>query len=375
MKPNVLEVNVDDKGFGGVFSFVMNILNNVDKNKFQIDICAFEDFENQQHLDQIDKLGSRVYLCASKGNFLLKQFRTCIKYYDVLKKNVYHTVHIHSDVAYKLLLYALVAKCAGVKNILVHSHSSGVEGRYKKIKLFLQFVTRPILSHLQVRKLACSQRASDWMYLPSVSKSKDTVVINNGIDLQKFKYDSKRYTIVRNKLGIKPEEILIGTVARFSYQKYPEKLLTVFEAAIKQNPNFRLLWVGSGDLEVEIKERAKRDGVYDKIIFYGNSNQVNDLYQAMDIFVLTSRFEGLCIAAVEAQASGIPGLYSDRLSGETKLISNYNVLSIDESDDRWADSLMKLIGVAKYDSTKELMDRGFDMQTLVRELTSLYTES
>lgn len=375
MKPNVLEVNVDDKGFGGVFSFVMNALKNIDKNKFQIDICAFEDFENQQHLDQIDKLGSRVYLCASKGNFLLKQFRTCIKYYDVLKKNVYHTVHIHSDVAYKLLLYALVAKCAGVESILVHSHSSGVEGRYKKLKLFLQFVTRPILSHLQVTKLACSQRASEWMYLPSVSKSKDTLIINNGIDLQKFKYDSKKYTIVRNKLGIKPEEILIGTVARFSYQKYPEKLLAIFEAAIKQNPNFRLLWIGSGDLEVEIKDRAKRDGVYDKIIFYGNSNQVNDLYQAMDIFVLTSRFEGLCIAAVEAQAAGIPGLYSDRLSGETKLIANYNVLSIDEPDDRWADSLMKLIGVPKYDSTKELMDRGFDMQTLVRELTLLYTES
>lgn len=372
MKPNVLEVNVDDKGFGGVFSFVMNALKNIDKNKFQIDICAFEDFENQQHLDQIDKLGSRVYLCASKGNFLLKQFRTCIKYYDVLKKNVYHTVHIHSDVAYKLLLYALVAKCAGVKNILVHSHSSGVEGRYKKLKLFLQFISRPILSHLQVRKLACSQKASDWMYLPSVSRSKDTIIINNGIDLQRFKYNPQKYSSIRNELGIKPEEIVVGTVARFSYQKYPEKLLSVFEAAIKQNHNFRLLWIGSGDLADRIKETAKRDGVYDKIIFYGNSDRIDDLYQAMDLFVLTSRFEGLCIAAVEAQAAGIPCVCSDRLSVETKLVPQYYTVSTEDDDIVWADMFVRASKLSKNDTTKILLNKGFDMETLVEKLSTMY---
>lgn len=374
MKSNVLEVNVDDKGFGGVFSFVMNILNNIDRHKFQIDICAFEDFDSQQHLDQINRLGSKVYLCASKGNFLFKQFRTCIKYYNVLKKHTYQAIHIHSDVAYKLLLYALVAKYAGVKNILVHSHSAGVEGRHKKIKLLLQFIAKPVLSYLNVKKMACSQRASEWMYLSSVSKSNDVVIVNNGIDLQKFKYNPQKYSAIRNELGIKSEEILIGTVARFSYPKYPEKLLAVFKAAIKQNRNFRLLWVGSGDLIDKIKKQAKCDGVYDKIIFYGNSNRVNNLYQAMDIFIVTSRFEGLCIAAVEAQAAGIPGLFSNRLPKEAKIIENYYTLSIDESNDRWADSLVKLIGMTKYDSSKELIDKGFDMQTLVRKITTLYTD-
>lgn len=372
MKSKVLEVNVDDKGFGGVFSFVMNVLNNIDKNKFQIDICAFENFEDRQHLYKIDKLGSKVYLCASKGNFLSKQLHTCIKYYDVLKKNAYHTVHIHSDVAYKLLLYALVAKCAGIKNILVHSHSSGVEGRYKKLKLFLQFITKPILSYLQVKKLACSQRASDWMYLPHVSKSKSTLIVNNGIDLQKFRYNPQKYSAVRNELGIKSEEILVGTVARFSYQKYPEKLLSVFEAVIKQNHNFRLLWIGSGDLADEIKEKSKRDGVYDKIIFYGNSDRVNELYQAMDIFVLTSRFEGLCIAAVEAQAAGIPCVFSDRLSEETKLVPQYYTVSIEEDDVVWANMFIHLSKLSKTDTTQILLRKGFDMDTLIKKLSTMY---
>ncbi len=365
----VLEVNVDDKGYGGVFSFVKNVTNYIDKDKFVVNVCSFEAFENEKNKSYIRQYGGEVYDCSTSGNFVIKQFKNCARYFKLLKKGHFDVVHIHSDVAYKLLLYGIVAKVAGERNIIVHSHSTGVEGRYRELKKILQQIAKHILSIMSFKKVACSKLAARWMY--DNTQVLNTHIIKNGIQLNKFRYDKNCRDEYRRLLNI-DSEYIIGTVARFSYQKYPEKLLDVFKSLSKINSNCKLLWVGEGDLKEKIEAKAKEYGIYNKIIFYGTTDNVEKLYQAMDVFVLTSRFEGLCIAAVEAQAAGLPCLCSAEMSDETRLYDEYISLSIKKSNDEWACKINNLLHKTRKDTYEILKESGYDLIDAVTEIEELY---
>lgn len=366
----VLEVNVDDKGYGGVFTFVMNLMRSIDHDKYILDIAAFESFEKEKHKEDIRAYGGEVYECQATGNFFFKQLNTCRKFYKLLKERQYSVMHIHSDVAYKLLLYGIVGKTAGVKSIIVHSHSTGVEGRYRWLKRVLQSVAKPILSRTEFSKLACSRLAAQWMYTNNVQSR--VRIVTNGILLDKFRYNPQKQQEMRKKLGIKPGYKVVGTVARFSFQKYPEKLLAVFREVLKKDSNYVLLWIGTGPLMESIKQQAKEWCIENNIIFYGNTDNVADMYQVMDVFVLTSRFEGLVISAVEAQAAGVRCICSNALSDETKLIPFYQTVSIDELDYIWASKIMEVPSVEKKDVTEIVRRKGYDIQLTANYLAELY---
>lgn len=364
----ILEVNVDDKGYGGVYAFVTNIIRNIDKNKFSIAVCAFEKFDKKSHIEDICASKAEFVDCSSNGMILLKQLIVCKKYFNHLVKSRYDGVHIHSDVAYKLLLYALVSKLAGVKRVMIHSHSSGVEGRYKNIKRLLHLLAKEVLKCINVERLTCSEVAARWMYDDGCLKN--VKLIHNGIDVNKFTFEEKIYREEREKLGVGENEILIGTVARMSYQKYPEKVLEIFKELLTKNEKYRLLWVGTGPLEEKIKNDAKRNGVYERIIFLGNTDEVDKMYQAMDVFILTSRFEGLCIAAIEAQAAGLPCVCSDTLDKATRIISVYNSVSLDDKYG-WINAIEKAIIIKKTANESSKMIE-YDIKNTIKEIEHIY---
>lgn len=365
----ILEVNVDDKGYGGVFSFVRNVVRYIDTSRFTISICAFEPFEKEEHKRFISDYGGQVFDCSAHGFFITKQIKTCYKFYHLLKAHRFDVLHIHSDVSYKLLLYGVVARLAGKSDIVVHSHSTGVEGRYIHLKHCLQFIAKRILSLTNFYKVACSRLAAEWMY--TTKQAKQALIIKNGINLEAFRYDRIKSQHIRQELSIGKQPI-IGTVARFSYQKYPEKLLEVFRVLHKQNPDVILLWIGMGPLRDKIIKKANKYNLNQNILFYGNSDRVQDLYQAMDTFVLTSRFEGLCIAAIEAQAAGIPCLCSAEMSPETKLTDDYCSLSINEKDETWAEKIKQLMSYPRRDTYLDLKRRGYDLEDSVKRVEEIY---
>lgn len=366
---SVLEVNVDDNNYGGVYSFVKNINKYVDENQISINVCAFENFEKENNKAFVNGV---VYECSANGNFVLKQLKSSIKYFKLLKRKRFDVIHIHCDVAYKLFLYGGVARLAGNKNIIVHSHSTGVEGRYKLLKKILQFIFKFFLSKTNYTKVACSKLAASWMY--DKINAQKTIVLKNGIELSRFRLNNDIRRECRRRLGVSSEKI-IGTVARFSYQKYPEKLLEVFRELMKINSDCKLLWVGIGDLKSGIEKKAKEYGIYDKIIFYGATNEVDKLYQAMDLFILTSRFEGLSIAAVEAQSAGLPCLCSAEMSIETRLYDGYRALSIYESSEKWASEAYDMLRLPRIDTYEEIKKAGYDLKETVNCIENLYKVS
>lgn len=264
----VLEVNVNDHSYNGVFSLIKNVVLNKPRS-IQIDIASFEKFENSKNIEILNQNGCKVFYLGDKGNKFQQPRIRYKNLYKFLCQNNYDYVHIHSDVADKLLILGLAAKKAGHNKIIYHSHAANVDGRYRWIKRIIHHTCAPFLKRVGTEYVAVSGLAAKWMY-PNVSVNK-VILIKNGIDLQKFRYDVKVRRKIRKKLNL-DDKYVLGHVGRFAYQKNHIFLLKVFKKWLKNHPNSILLLVGEGKDKNKIYDFAKRNNILDNIIFYGTSN-------------------------------------------------------------------------------------------------------
>ena len=219
----ILEINVDDLHSGGVFSLVKNVIINK-SDSLQIDIAAIEKFQDKKNIDELSAYGTNVYYVGYEGSKWKKQFVCYSNLKKLLKKQSYNCVHIHADVANKLLVSGLAAKSVGVKKIILHSHAAGVDGKHRKLKKIFHKLCRRMLKHIGNEYVACSNLAATWMF-PNIPPNK-IVTINNGVDLDKFRYNITKRRQMRVELGI-DSEILLGHVGRFAYQKNHEYLIEI----------------------------------------------------------------------------------------------------------------------------------------------------
>ena len=269
---------------GGVESVVMNYYKNIDRNRIQFHFLCDEDSTDIPY-EEIEKLGGKVIVIPPYQ----KLFKYQKELYRIFKENNYKIIHSHINA---LSVFPLrIAKKVGVPIRIAHSHSTSNKKEWKKN--ILKMILRPLSKLYANNYFACTEYAGKWLFGKKVVERKELNVINNAIDLKKFEFNENTREDLRKELGIKEDVLVIGHVGRFMKQKNHEFLIDVFEKAIKQDDNIYLILVGQGPLEDKIKEMAKEKGIEDKILFLGQRNDVNKLYQAMDIFVLPSLYEGL----------------------------------------------------------------------------------
>ena len=225
----ILEVNVDDMGFGGVYSLVRNVILAKPAGT-TLDIACIEPFEQQKNIDELADRGCMVHYVGYAGNKVKKQFVIIQNLKILIREGGYEAVHIHGDVAYKLLVYSVAARLSGVKTILLHSHASGTDGNHRDLKRKLHMASRRFLKWTGTGYVSCSDLAADWMF-PNVKANKITI-IHNGVDLDKFRFDPENRAAVRNAWGLE-DAFVLGHVGRFEYQKNHEYLVDIFEA-VKQ---------------------------------------------------------------------------------------------------------------------------------------------
>lgn len=367
----VLEVNVDDLHTGGVYSLVKNVIEHSSK-EIQIDIGAIEKFVNQKNVEHFEALGSKIYYLGYEGSKWKKQFVCYKNLKKLLEENKYDFVHIHADVANKLLVSALAAKRVGVKRVVVHSHAAGVDGNHRTFKVVVHRLCRIFLKNVATDFVACSDVAAVWMY-PGIPKEK-VMIIQNGIDLEKFRFKDNIRQNVREQLGI-TDEVLIGHVGRFAYQKNHEYILKIAKALKEKQMHSKILLVGEGPEKDRIKAVAEEMNLNDILVFYGTSNEVEKLFMAMDVFVLPSHFEGLPIVGVEAQASGLPVIFSDKITSQAKLLDDVTFLGIEDADiSSWVDDVNHY-GSMRRDRTeayKRLREEKYSIEDTVQSFMSLY---
>jgi glycosyltransferase involved in cell wall biosynthesis len=364
MKERILQVNLD--GTGGAFSLMYQLQKQM-KSKYIFDYYWMGKFIRSDRSAELEKLGSRIYEDNLRKNKIMGHLLLPWHFYVFLKKHRYNTVHINADLAYKELLYALPAKKAGVKKIILHSHSSGVNGNLKVLKLILHSVCKPFLKKYSKIYLTCSKLAANWMF----GQSDNVIMLKNGVDLTKFAFSQSTRDRVRKQLGL--NNIVLGMVGNLSYQKNPEFLISIMKQ-LNVHQEYTLLFVGNGKNRNKVENYAKDMGVYDSCIFLGNTNKVVELLDAMDIFVMPSRFEGLPVSAVEAQTNGLPCVISDKVTDEVKIIQQCSFLPINrESISVWIEKIKNTkLSYDRKDAVKMVKEKGFDIKETAKKLESIY---
>lgn len=366
----VLQINVDDFGYGGVFALVFNIQHHVNPEVI-FDYCAVEEFQNVGNIKRIEQLGGKVYCIAYKGNKILRQAIHSYRLKKFLDKNKYQIVHIHSDVSFKLLEFSLVAKLAGVKNIIIHSHAAGIEGSYRKTKYIMHQICKRLLKYTANYYYACSKEAADWMYCGNLNVK----TLRNGVDTNMYKFDIEKRNEFRQKYKLS-DNFVVGNVGRFAYSKNHKRLLYIFKEILSINGNSILFLVGNGELLEETIKIAHDLNVFEAVIFYGNTTNVCDVLQAFDAFVMPSRFEGLGISAIEAQSVGVPVICSDGVPQAAIVNENAIRISLNCSDEDWAKEILKLgdCGNLNNYGNVRIKEAGYDIISVSKELKEFYLQ-
>ena len=351
---------------GGVESVVMNYYRHIDRNKIQFDFICDDDSTNIPY-DEIEKLGGRVILVPPYQ----KVFKYQKELKRIFKENKYKIVHSHINTLSVFPLYA--AKCAKVPVRIAHSHSTTNKKEWKKN--LLKQVLRPFSKVYATNYMCCSELAGRWLFGNKGYDKGNVYLLNNAIDLDKFKYDEKIRKQKRKELNINDSTLVIGHIGRFVAQKNHTFLIDIFNEVHKQNNDSLLMLVGQGPLMNEIQEKVNNLGLKDSVIFLGQRNDANELYQAMDIFVLPSLYEGLPVVGVEAQASGLLCFLSSDMTKKTKVLDSTKFMSLSNSAEEWANEILKSFkSYKKRDTNKEVSKYGFDINEETSKLELRYKE-
>lgn len=348
---------------GGVETVVMNYYRNIDRAKIQFDFICDEDSTNIPY-EEIEELGGKVILIPPYQ----KMFQYHNKLKKVLKDGKYKIVHSHINTLSVFSLFA--AKCAGVPVRIAHSHSTTNKKEWKKN--LLKQLLRPFNKMFATDYMCCSELAGRWLFGNKEYDKGNVYLLNNAIDLDKFKYDEKIRKEKRKELNIPDNVLVIGHVGRFVEQKNHEFLIDIFNELYKQNNNSVLLLVGQGPLMKKIKEKAKKIGLNNNVKFLGQRNDINELYQAMDLFLFPSLYEGLGMVMIEAQYSGLPCIASAEVPEIAKINNNVKFIELNDLPKNWAKVINKYIRLPRKRELNEMKNNTYDIKIEVKKIQEKY---
>lgn len=344
---------------GGVESFIMNYYRNIDRSKIQFDFIIDSD-STVVPRDEIEKLGGRIIEIPPYQ----KIFSYIKELKKVFKNNNYKIVHSHLNSLSVFPLYCAFSSRVPVR--IAHSHSTTNRKEWKKniIKNILKHFSKVFATDY----FACSEHAARWLFGNKTFEKGEVTIIHNAIDVEKFKYNEGIRKKIRKELKI-DNKLVLGHVGRFVQQKNHDFLIKVFAKVYKENKNTILLLIGEGPLEEQIRKKVKKYCLEDVVYFLGVRNDVNELMQAMDVFVFPSLYEGLGMALIEAQCSNLPCVISNKVPEEA--VINDNVFSVNLNDiKKWKEYILNL----KNDREKETFVKmnKYDIAFSKKELEQKY---
>ena len=353
---------------GGAETMIMNLYRNIDRGNVQFDFVENEGDEAAFDTE-IKQLGGRIYHCPrynGKNHFTYTRWWNS---FFASHKGEYPIVHGH--IGSTAAIYLSIAKKYGVYTI-AHSHNTNAQRSMAQyIYSIFSYPTRYTADHF----FACSPDAAVDRFGEHVAKdSKKCEILRNAIDSYKFRFDPNIRSAIRNRLNIKDTAIVIGNVARFAPQKNHMFLIDVFRTVHKKNPDAVLLLVGDGELRPQIEQVIAENKLYNNVIFAGVQSNIGEFYQAMDVCVFPSLYEGLGIVVIEAQAAGLPCCVSDAVPAEAALTSLVEHRSLHESTEAWADWILKRSHSPRRDTAEAIRNAGYDIAETSVWLETFYTK-
>lgn len=368
---NILVFGMTDNP-GGVESFIVNYYRNIDRTKIHCDfLCNF--FEKCAYEDELIAMGSKVYHIPARHKNVVRYerhldlfFREHASEYDILWVNVCSLANID---------YLDKAKKYGIPVRIIHSHNA--QNMDSFLRGTLHHANKNRIGRVATDFWACEEDAAHWFYSDALLKK--AVIIRNAIDADKMAFDPVKRDIYRHQVGVE-DKFVIGNIGRLHFQKNQAFAMDCLHEYLKINPNAVLLLVGQGMDEEKLHAKALQLGIQDKVIFTGKQFDIQGWLSAMDFFIFPSVFEGLGMAALEAQANGLPVLATKGdIPYELKVLPNFAFKPLEDGAAAWARQIeqMRLKSGERVEPAKirRLFKRsGYDIHTEARKLEKRFQQ-
>ena len=363
---NVLEYRIGKSG-DGVTQYILNNYERVDREKVHMDFVTGE--TGLSFCKDLVAAGSRVVSLPTSA------FKHPLRYRREMKKlweEKYDIVHCHMSYFLNTVLFRQ-AKKHGVK-VILHSHSAQpdiIDTKKRRIFTLLhRFYYRRACRYGDAFA-ACSDAAAEWLFGNAVPKEK-IQLFHNAIDTKRYVFDPAVREQMRRSLKVQ-DAFVVGHIGRFTYLKNHEFLLKAFACLKKKQPDAVLLLIGVGDLEAEVRRQAAVLGLEEAVRFLGMRDDVPALMQAMDLFVLPSRSEGLGLVLIEAQAAGLRAIASSGVPPEAKITELLTYLPLENGPEAWAEEMAKAAGgYERTDRRRQVMEAGYDLSSQAARIEQLY---
>lgn len=356
---------------GGVESFLMNYYRRLDKEKYHFDFLC-NSYEKIAYEDELLEGGSKTIHFTSRSRNPVRYYKELNRFfaahakeYDAIWVNVSSLANID---------YLKMAKRYGIPRRIIHSHNS--QNMDSRLRGQLHKVNKRVITRYATDFWACSNRAADWFYGNGISRNL-IEVIPNAIDLEKNRFSPEGRDRIREELGWK-DKLIIGNVGRLHFQKNQKFIIKVFAELVKQRDDARLVLIGKGEDEEELRSLVKEQGLEQLVHFAGLQDNINEWLSAFDVFFFPSVFEGLSIAALEAQANGLPILVGEkRVDPQTRVLNTFAECDPEAGADVWAAKLLEVYesGRTTYDEIQKLFRKcNLDISQETGRLEELLTE-
>lgn len=357
--------SVSNMDRAGIETMLMNYYRHMDRNKVQFDFLCNKTKPGAYDQEILD-MGGKIY--HSPGLNPLRFFKYKNEVIDILKENSdIKIMHSHNGALAYQSLYA--AYKYGLKNRICHAHATTIDFN---LKLPLKLAYKTQLKKVANNYWGCGKKSVEFYFGSNIIKSNNYFIVHNAIDEEKFLYNEQKRKEVREKYNLNGK-FVIGNVARFMKQKNHTFTLDLFKVILQKEPNAILMLLGDGELLDAMKQKAKELGIENSVMFMGNVNNVNEMYQAMDLFLLPSLFEGLPVVGIEAQASGLKCIFSNTITDEVKVTDNIEFLDLNkDSLEKWADKILSYKEYERKNTDKEIINAGYSIEEEAKKLQKVY---
>lgn len=354
---------------GGVPAVIYHNYKYMDRSKIQFDVAVQREknasteveFFEQKLLD----LGANIYHVPAKSEDIIGNLKQIKK---IICDGNYDIIHVHMEET--AATYVYLAKKCGVKVRIAHSHLAYPKLSPKQ-KIFYSFL-KILLKRYTTHRFACGYDAGISLWGEKSVAQGNVTVINNAVDTKEFAFSPAKREQARKALGL-TDEFVIGNVARLSYQKNHPFILEIFAEISKREERSRLMLIGGGELEEEVRNKIAELHLEDKVLMLGERDDIPELMQAMDVFLLPSLYEGLPIVGVEAQAAGLPCFFSDVITSRVKVIDTVEFMSLNQTAGEWAEKILEYQAWnGRTDTSAVLKQSGYDLETEARKLQQTY---
>lgn len=357
------------ENWGGIESVLFNYVNYSNKNKIQFDFITTS--KSIPRSKDLENIGCKIYYISSRRSNYFKYKNELNAFFK--EHSVEYEAIWLNDCMFANIDALKLAKKYNIKKRIIHAHNSNYLGGGKS-RIIRHKINSLFLSKYATDYWACSQLAGEWSFSKKILRAPNYRLINNAIDCEKYSYNPAKRKVVRSALGINDNIFVIGHVGRFDYQKNHPYLLEIMKNICSEEDDIILLSVGTGSDWELIKKQAEDMKLNDKIMFLGQRSDVADLFQAMDIFVLPSQFEGLPVVLIEALAAGLPCIISNKITKEAGIIPELcKFEAIDGNVEKWVSDAKEIKEKNNRKNTfKEMRRAGYDIKTQASAFHELF---